>query len=190
MRSANVVEELSLEAETLGSCRSEAGLEEAIEKIFTRLRDPVYRYLLVLLGSPEEAEDLTQEVFLRLYGDLERGRGVKRVRAWIFRVAHNAAVDHWRKKRTPEDAPPAPVESCQTLRDPSPGAEEQMLRREDRLKLQAAFGRLSRQERQCIWLRAEGLRYREIAGVLNLSISSVQTFLGRAIQKLGSGMHG
>jgi len=75
------------------------------------------------------------------------------------------------------------------LQDPSPGAEERMLRQERRQQLHVALARLSRQERQCIWLRAEGFRYREIAEILSVSVSTVQTFLGRAIKKIGSDMH-
>jgi DNA-directed RNA polymerase specialized sigma24 family protein len=68
-------------------------LRQWVTRVFELLRDPVHRYLLRLLDSCDDAGDLTREVFLRVYAHLHRGHTVENVRAWVFRVAHNLAID-------------------------------------------------------------------------------------------------
>jgi hypothetical protein len=75
-----------------------SALRQKVTQVFELLRDPVYRYLFRVLDNRDEAEDLTQEVFLRLYAHLQKGNPVANVRAWVFRVAHNLAIDQQRKK--------------------------------------------------------------------------------------------
>ena len=64
------------------------------------LRDPVFRQALRVLRSPAEAEDVTQEVFLRLYGEMRADRKVENPKAWLFRAAHNLAIDRVRGRST------------------------------------------------------------------------------------------
>lgn len=75
------------------------------------------------------------------------------------------------------------------LRDHAVSAEIGLIERERREQISAAWKTLSPQQRQCLHLRAEGLRYREIAGTLGISISSVREFLSRAILKLRKAVH-
>src|SRR2546426_7293182 len=89
--------ELWLDEELLCTMQSTSNLRQKIADVFELLRDPVYRYLIRVTGSREEAEDLTQETFLRLQSCLQKGQAVGNVRAWIFRVAHNLAIDQQRK---------------------------------------------------------------------------------------------
>ena len=66
-------------------------LEEKVGQLFELLRDPLYLYLKAAIGDAAEAEDITQETFLRLYRELHGGRTINNVRFWVFRVAHNLA---------------------------------------------------------------------------------------------------
>src|SRR3984893_6810424 len=91
-------ERFPLDAELSFSITNSSTLQQRVTKIFELLRDPVYRYLFRVLDNPHEAEDLTQEVFLRLYMYLHKGQTVTNIRAWVFRVAHNLAIDQHRKK--------------------------------------------------------------------------------------------
>src|SRR5438309_158603 len=77
--------------------RDDSKLGQAVGEVFELLRDSVYRYSVGMLGNPAEAEDLVQEVFLRLYTCLQEGQQMGNIRAWVYRVAHNLAVDHQRK---------------------------------------------------------------------------------------------
>lgn len=162
-----------------------SSVEEQLRDLFVVLREPVYRYLCGVLGNRAEAGDLTQEAFMRLHHGMRKGDVIENYRAWVFRVAHNLAVNscnHSRRNSTD------PRWDGGSLRSPCRNAEEDILEREKHAERQAwfsaALAKLSPQERQCLELRAEGLRYREIAGILGLRVPTVQTFLARAMNKM------
>src|SRR2546430_4867341 len=173
--------ELPLDRELLFTLRNASTLKQKVTKVFELLRDPVYRYLFRVLDNPGEAEDLTQEVFLRLYSCLHKGQAVGNIRAWVFRVAHNLAIDQQRKKVLLE-----PFDSVNwgQSQDPGPGAEERVLAEEQHPRLQRALAQLSSQEKQCLELRAEGLSYQEIAEILEMRLPTLVKYLGRVIKRL------
>lgn len=155
-------------------------LEEQVTRAFEDARDDVYRYLLTLGLPPPQAQEAAQEVFLRLYMALRKGDSIQSTRGWIFRVAHNLGLDWMAKERTQpfEDGMEA------LIRDARPGADAELLERERMKQIGDAWKTLSAQQRQCLHLRSEGLKYREIAETLGISISSVREFLSRAIARL------
>ncbi len=177
--------ELCLEPEGVALMQENETLEQKVTRIFQALRLPVYYYLMAFLNNAASADDLTQEVFLRLYAHLHRGRAVENVRLWVFRVAHNLAFDerqrHQRQARFDE---PMWDEICAQLPDPALNPEQRALQRERLERMHAALQWLSAQERQCLLLRAEGLRYREIGEILGVGTSTVGEFLQRAMRKL------
>lgn len=181
----DVTGELCLEPEGIALMWENETLEQKVTRIFQALRLPVYYYLMAFLGDAATADDLTQEVFLRLYEHLHRGRPVENVRLWVFRVAHNLAFDerqrHQRLARLDE---PAWDEICARLPDPALNPEQRALQRERLERLGAALEWLSAQEQQCLLLRAEGLRYREIGEILGVATSTVGEYLQRALRKL------
>jgi len=180
----DVTGELCLEPEGIVLMRESETIEQKVTQIFQALRLPVYYYLMAFLDDAATADDLTQEVFLRLYAQLHRGRPVENVRLWVFRVAHNLAIDYLRQVRHLDHDVPEGWELREDRLDPGANAEQRLLEQEQRQRLRRAMIRLSPQERYCLELRAEGLSYREIAEVLGVSISSVNTFLGRGVKKL------
>ena len=161
--------------------------EETIREVFAAFREPVYRYLLAVPVRPSDAEDLTQEAFIRLYQELRAGRAIGHCRAWLFRVAHNLAVDFCRKSQVTQARLESLGPVAEERADPAPGVLQRVLERE---QWEATMARLSPQERRCMELRTEGLRYREIAQVLGIRIPTVQTVLVRAVQKLLREEHG
>jgi RNA polymerase sigma-70 factor, ECF subfamily len=126
---------------------------------------------------------VTQEAFLRLFSALRAGQQVRDTRAWVFSVAHNLALDHCRRAKPFEQ-----LRSEDTARV-APVGPTQALRREQSTRLRAAMRRLSPQERDCLELRAEGLRYRDIADLLKIRISSVESYLARAMKKIAGEIH-
>src|SRR2546425_13208520 len=84
---------LCVDSTVLGLMQRTVTLEEKVSQLFELLRDPVYLYLMAVLGNSAEAEDITQESFLRLYRALHRGQAITNARFWLFRVAHNLAFD-------------------------------------------------------------------------------------------------
>jgi RNA polymerase sigma-70 factor (ECF subfamily) len=161
-------------------------LERLVTQLFEELGRPVLRYIRGFVRDGTIARDLTQEVFVRLCTELRAGRSVTDARAWLFRVAHNLAIDEQRRLRVRESHESGidPTDVPFALSDPAPSAETELLRRERHGWLRGALQHLSAQERRCLYLRAQGLRYREIGDVLDIRIPTVVTFLTRAIQKL------
>ena len=161
--------------------------EEAVAELFEAAREDVYRYLLTLGIVPAQAQEATQEVFLRLYAVLRKGQRIGNMRAWIFRVAHNHGLtlrgreQRWR---------PFDPELEMRIPDDSANPEQRLMERERRTNLGHAVASLSPQQRQCLHLRTEGFRYREIAGILGISDSSVGEFLRRAIARLRKALDG
>jgi RNA polymerase sigma-70 factor (ECF subfamily) len=138
----------------------------------------------MLAGTPE-AEDLTQEVFFRLYEHLSHGGTITNSRSWLFRVAHNLAIDCLRQRALGEYGYVVPLDTVSDLpARTAESAEDKLLADERKVQLEAALAWLSPQQRQCLELRVEGLAYREIGEVLGIHISSVRTFIARAIVKI------
>src|SRR5581483_2188210 len=177
--------ELCLEPEGTALMRENETLEQKVTRIFQALRLPVYYYLMAFLGDAPTADDLTQEVFLRLYEHLHRGGTVENVRLWVFRVAHNLAFDERQKHQRLAQLDESAWDGvCSRLPDPALNPEQRAIERERLARLGAALEWLSAQELQCLLLRAEGLRYREIGEILGVATSTVGEFLQRALRKL------
>ena len=154
---------------------------DQFNRAYEDARDDVFRYLITLGLHPPQAQEATQEVFLRFYRATRNGEEIRNVRAWVFRVAHNLGLNI----RAQEDfTRPFDPEVEEKLRDPAQTPEFSLLERERMLQLHRAVEALSPQQQQCLRLRAQGLRYHEIAETIGISISTVSEFLQRAIQRL------
>jgi len=159
----------------------ESDLQLHAEELYRESRNDVYAYLITLGLPPPLAQDTAQEVFLRYYGTRQRGETVENPRAWIFRVAHNLGLNvRARQSRV------HPIDELveKRLTDESANPERGAIDRQRRQRVEKAIGDLSGQQKQCLFLRAEGLRYREIAEAIGISSSSVSEFLKRAVTKL------
>ena len=157
-------------------------LHQQVSQTYLDWRDDVYRYLLTLGLHPPQAQEATQEVFMRLYVTLrKKEETIRNQRAWVFRVAHNLGLTI----RSKESASlPFAAELEETLADREPSPESGLIERERLLRMHRAVESLSPQQRQCLHLRAEGLRYREIAAAIGVNISTVAEFLRRAVTRL------
>ncbi len=180
---SNEMGELWLDSRLLREMQGTTRLEQKVAELFELLRDPLYRYLCRLIGKRPEAEDLTQETFLRLFDALQKGHAMGNVRPWLYRVAHNLAIDWLRQQGRLEQIEEDTLPFAAVV-DAAPSAEQRLLAHERHHRLQVVLSGLSPQQRHCLFLRAEGLSYREVGEVLGISISSVATFLGRAIKHI------
>jgi RNA polymerase sigma-70 factor (ECF subfamily) len=166
-------------------------IEEQIVELFDTLRLPVYRYLICTHIGPEDADEIIQETFLRLYQQFHRGDRIENARGWIFRVAHNLAVNGMKsRKHITSKTPEEWVNLVESRMDPTPGPEELLLFKEKMSRLHTTISGLSTQQQQCLHLRTEGFRYREIAEILDVGIPTVAESLRRAIEKLTLERHG
>jgi len=156
-------------------------LQDQVAQLFLDLREDVYRYLLTLGLYPAQAQEATQEVFLRLYSTLKGGEKIESHRAWIFKVAHNLGLKS--RIRQDREAPFDPNLEAR-IESLTPNPERELLDRERDLRFHRAVEGLSEQQRRCLMLRLEGLRYPEIGSALGISPSSVGEFLRRAMARL------
>jgi len=161
-----------------------AGEQEVI-LLFDELRSRLLRYLLAFgLPSPD-GEEVIQDVFLALFQHLRSGRSRENLRGWIFRVAHNLGLKRRMAKSREASSAAGNLEFLAANRvDPAENPEEQFLTSQRRERLQAVLRALPEQDQWCLSLRAEGLRYREIASVLDMSLGSVAASLGRSLARL------
>src|SRR5215468_9615702 len=106
-------------------------LEQKVTGYFEQWREPVYRYLVAAFGNQAQAEDITQEAFLQLYRCLHAGQTIGNVRAWVFRVAHNLAINQIKTQQfiTPFDDEDW-EELLQSYQDTGPNAEQKLMQRE------------------------------------------------------------
>lgn len=172
---------LAGQLKSLTGAKQPDGPRELVATLFEETRDDVYRYLLLIGLHPPQAQEATQEVFLRLYTTLLKGVDILNHRAWIFRVAHNYGL----KVRTTQNRSHAfdpALEQKLTSSEPSP--ERSLVDRERMANLHNAIENLSEQQRRCLLLRMEGLRYPEIGEALGISASTVGEFLRRALLRL------
>jgi RNA polymerase sigma-70 factor, ECF subfamily len=149
--------------------------------LYRELRKPLLRYLVSIGLSVDEAEDVVQDAFVSLERHLAAGGSQENIRSWLYRLAHNRA----RNRQTSYDrrfARPLGDEIDTRLDERTP--ERALLEREKLRHLASAIRVLSEQERECLLLRGEGLRYREIGEVLGIPTSTVGDTVERAIKKL------
>lgn len=151
-------------------------------QLFEAWRAPLIRYLVSCGTNRDEALDIVQDSFLRLHQHLFSGGGRENLRAWVFRVAHNAALN---RRMSAERRLASGELSAARDRAVSDDPERALLKKERLRRLHDAMKDLSAAERACVLLRSEGLRYREIAGVLDIGVSTVADCLERALRKLG-----
>jgi RNA polymerase sigma-70 factor, ECF subfamily len=163
------------------------------DEIVRRHQRRVYRFLFMLLRDPDEADNLTQECFLRAYQGLGGFRGESSVETWLLHIAANLARDHARNRKTSfwkrllglgdEDA--ARVASAVACPRPSP--EQSLLAREEVRVVWDVANQLSEQQRAVFILRfVEEMELKEIAEILGLQVGSVKSHLFRAIQSIRS----
>ena len=157
--------------------------------LFRSLREPLGRYLASLGAKQPEIEEIVQDAFLRLHKHLSSthtrlGSAPENLQGWVFRVAQNLYRDrrrgwHGRNMESIEDRPEAALASA-----PDATPEERVLRLEKMKRLRAGLEALPEQHRRCLHLRAEGLRYREIAAALGVSITTVADTIRDALAQL------
>jgi RNA polymerase sigma-70 factor, ECF subfamily len=149
--------------------------------LYRELRKPLMRYLVCLGLSSDEAQDVVQDAFLSLHRHLSAGGSKENIRSWLFRVAHNGARNRQNRYDRRFGAPIDP-EMDLVVDDATP--EQAVLDKEKFGQLGKAIRLLTESERECLLLRAGGLRYREIGEVLGIATSTVGDTVDRAIKKL------
>jgi RNA polymerase sigma-70 factor, ECF subfamily len=151
---------------------------------YDREQLPLRRYVGFLGVDAETAREIVQESFLRLHEHLMQGGEQTHLRGWLYRVAHNLARNtqsafHSKKTdRLVDSAPAGDFVAAGT------SVEDDLLARERIVRFRQAMQELSPAQRDCLALRAQGLKYREIADALSLSVSTVGENVQRGLERL------
>lgn len=171
---------------------TQAGDPLAFEELMARNQSRVRAFLLRLVGSDQLAEDLAQEVFMRVYKHRATYRHEARFSTWLYRVAHNVAYNALRSKsRRPEAlfSGTAPTENEtnvdgfeeNVMAKTSASPTRQIAKIELQQVVRQAVDNLAPRQREAIVLsRFEGMSYQEIADVMNMTIQAVKSLLSRA----------
>jgi RNA polymerase sigma-70 factor (ECF subfamily) len=164
--------------------RAIAGREDGFEELVRRYQRPIAAYVYRMVGDYDAALDLTQEVFIKVYASLARYRSEYKFSTWIYKIAHNSAVDHLRRHSTREQSLvnqsdgeqyDLPIESGRL----SP--EQESEKAERRAEIESVVRQLPSAYRELIVLRhSHDLSYDEIADVTGLPLGTVKNRLFRA----------
>jgi RNA polymerase sigma-70 factor (ECF subfamily) len=160
-------------------------LSDRVLALFEQLHVPVFRYLLRKTRDSGQAEDITQETFLRLFRHLREDRLLDNPKAWLFTVASNLAIDANRNESHIKDLDETTWKKIEESRSGLQADPEKLMLQRERLdRLHIAVLNLTPLQRECLHLHAEGLRYREVASLLEISPSTVMDAVRRATLKL------
>src|SRR5271156_5375940 len=163
-------------AATAAQPRNDSELESVVIRLFDQFQGRVLSYILNC-GLPfHDAEDVVQETFLALFRHLELGRPRSNLNGWLFRVAHNLAL---KRRTTIQVIERKLIDESVLAQQPCPrlNAEEEFSFSQTQKRLRAVVQALPEQDKRCLHLRAEGLKYRQIADVLGISLGGVSMSL-------------
>jgi RNA polymerase sigma-70 factor (ECF subfamily) len=166
--------------------RALTGREDGFEELVRRYQRPIVAYVYRMVGDYDAALDLAQEVFIRVYNSLGRYRAEFKFSTWIYRIAHNAAIDHLRRvgaSRTEEMTVEGEGGNSfeKPLASKAPSPEQETERGERRAEIEEVVGQLPHAYRELIVLRhSHDLSYDEIAEVTGLPLGTVKNRIFRA----------
>jgi RNA polymerase sigma-70 factor, ECF subfamily len=162
-----------------------SAIEADVLRLFDECASSLTRYVRASGLSSDAADDVVQETFLALFRHLCLGRSRENLRGWLFTVAWRLALKQ-RARAARRRSTEAPLEAhvADSEIDLAENPETRLATRRYQDRLRSAVSALPERHRQCLFLRAEGLRYREIAGVLGISLGGVAKTLAYAIVRL------
>jgi RNA polymerase sigma-70 factor, ECF subfamily len=159
----------------------QSGDAAAFDELMRRYKRPVVNFIFRMLGNAQDADDVAQDVFVRVYQNLDTYRPETKFSTWLFALARNAAIDRirWRSRHRTESIESAPELIA------SSGTAEEVNTREIGDQIAAAIAKLPEDQKTAIVLcEFHGMSYAEIAGVMRCSEKSVESRLYRAKQTL------
>ncbi len=172
--------------------RLASGDRSAFREMVETYKKKIYFLALDMVGNPSDAEDISQEVFLRVFRSFKTFHRDAKLGAWLYRITYNASIDHLRKRAlTPEPIEDEALETIfqsqpqiaepQAFLNPAVAAERGLLQE----RIEQALARVSPREKAVFLLRHyEDLSLKEIAESLELTVGSVKSYLFRAVRKL------
>lgn len=162
----------------------DASVRRSILELYDQEHIAIRRYLVFLGLTSDSAQEIVQDAFLKLHEHLLADGDRRNLRAWLYRVAHNLARNAQTAARVTKTDALSPDRMGMNLKAAVLTAEEELLEAERNRRVQEAINGLSAAQKECLILRAQGLKYREIAEALNISVSTVGENVQRGLEKL------
>jgi RNA polymerase sigma-70 factor (ECF subfamily) len=167
------------------------GNEDSLQLLFQRYLQPIYHFVYSSVRDAGQAEDITQEVFIKVWGHLKSFDQTKNFRVWIYTIAKHTVYDFLRKKKLIPFSFLEREDEVYDVADTDPLPDKILETKQAGEKMEGALGTLSMQYREVLVLYyQEGFNFREIADILKTSVNTVKsrhrralTLLKRAIQK-------
>jgi RNA polymerase sigma-70 factor (ECF subfamily) len=171
------------------------GETDALGEIISRYKIPLFNYLLRLTGNTAAAEDLFQDVFLKLARSPKAYGERFKFSAWLFTVAHHAAMDYFRRssaqKTVPLDGDAENPGTASRLASGEPGPDQVFQNLELKSRVEKALASLSEEQREVFYLRHySGLSFKEIAALLKIPIGTALARVSRAAAALRRELEG
>lgn len=176
--------------------RCRASDDAAFSEVVTRYKAKLYNYVYRMTGSADDAEDLTQEVFIRMYTSIDSFRGQSSLNTWLFRIAGNLCIDRFRrtKNRNPAfslDEPLGDDTGTQEVADETYAPHRLLENVEMAEQIQAALAKLPDKLRTTLLLHdIEGLPYEEVAEIAGCPLGTVKSRLFNARMQLRQHLSG
>lgn len=162
--------------------RAKRGDHDAFSELVRRYQNKVHRYVLQTIGCPDDAQDLTQDTFVKVFNQLDRWRPKALFRTWLFRIASNTAIDYLRKRRVWNHIP---IDEVSDRLDYDFDIEARLDGQARFKRMIKALATLPPHFRQSILLRElEGMSYADISEVLSISEGTVKSRIARARRTL------
>lgn len=160
------------------------GADDGFDEIVRRYQKPIANYVFRMLNDYDAALDVVQEVFIKVYNSLGTYRAEYRFSTWLYRIAHNSAIDHIRRRRSNEQSieTEGPDGAYQLqIESSAPSPEDEQVAAEQRVEIDAVIRCLPAAYRELILLRhGHDLSYEEIAEITALPLGTVKNRLFRA----------
>lgn len=162
--------------------RAVRGDAEAFGELYTFHLDRIYRYIFYKVGNAMEAEDLTEQVFLKAWQAIEGYRHERYpFSSWLYRIAHNLVIDYYRTRKDVE-----PLDSVSfTLANEALSPEEILIKKAEVVRLREAIARLPEAQQRLLLLRfIGGLSHAQVAQIIGKSEGAVRVMQHRALATL------
>jgi RNA polymerase sigma-70 factor, ECF subfamily len=169
-----------------------AGSEQAFASLLATFERPIYNFLCRLLEDPEDAPDVTQEVFLKVFRNIRTFRGECSLKTWLYRITVNEAYNrrrwfarHRRRETSLEEQQDGAPSVADLLSDPRDNQYEQLLRRERIQAVERALAEVQESFRVVVVMRdIEGMSYEDIAEILQTPLGTVKSRILRGREAL------
>lgn len=176
--------------EHAGSVNAPMSPREFVTQAYQQFKGSIFRHAVFIGADVNSGEELTHEAFLKLYVASRDGQKIENVRAWLITVVTRLWLNHCRASGTRLVIPVSDAtEWLECMADPGAGPQALLLARERAQILRNTIAGLTTNQKLCLYLRAEGLRYREISDVTGMGGNTVASLLHRAIESIRKVTH-